>query len=120
MPDDGFTKQQQDAYFHEGRCPYCRSEQIRVGCGWDDFERPLTSYRPAFCDECEEQWVEVWYRDAGQKFLLRSMEELEASEGKEDEDADLGEGNNDGESAEQESLRTDRKRQNSAQRCSTW
>jgi hypothetical protein len=102
MPDDGFTKKQQDAYFHQGRCPYCRSKEIRVGCGWDDFEFPVTSYRPAWCDDCEEDWVEVWYRDAGQKFLLRSLEELEASEGNGDEEGQAGEGETDQEATNHE------------------
>lgn len=83
VTDDGFTKEQQDVYFQEERCPFCRSEELlfasreRRECG-------RTEAREVFCDECEEEWVEVYYRDVGTSFLLKP-DEAEAYFDDEDE-----------------------------------
>ena len=68
--DDGFTMEQQDVYYHEDRCPYCRSEEL-LFASWENRERGRSKVREVFCDDCEEEWVEVYCRVAHCGFLLK-------------------------------------------------
>ncbi|MFO0800190.1 MAG: hypothetical protein U0804_22210 [Gemmataceae bacterium] len=98
VTDDGFTKEQQDVYFQEERCPFCRSEEL-LFASRESRECGRTEAREVFCDECEEEWVEVHYRDVGSNFLLKPGEaeayfddddDPEADDPDEDDDADGG------------------------------
>ncbi len=73
---DGFTKKHQDTYFRDGRCPFCGSDDLRLGM-WEEVELQ-TRERDVYCDQCDEEWREVHYRDVGQRFLEYEGSGLEA------------------------------------------
>lgn len=73
VTDDDFTKEQQDVYYHEDQCPYCRSEEL-LFASWEQREGGRSEVREVFCDDCEEEWVEVYCRVAHCGFLLTSGE----------------------------------------------
>ncbi len=89
--DDRFTKEQQDAYFDDDCCPYCKSEALLVSAYWEDRD-DWHRVRKVFCDDCEEKWVEVRPYD-GPRYLLtpERAEEFFA----EDEDDDILEDDDD-------------------------
>jgi hypothetical protein len=74
--ETGFTEKHQDVYFRDCRCPFCGSDDLLMG-RWDDVGL-RTSEREIFCDQCEEGWKEVHYKDVGQRFLEYEGTGLEA------------------------------------------
>lgn len=86
VANDDFTKEQQDTYFHDDRCPCCRSEEL-LFASWVSREDGRTEAREVFCDECEEEWVEVHYADVGTNFLLKPGEAAGYFEDEDDAEA---------------------------------
>ena len=62
MDEDGFSKEQQDQYFDEGKCPYCGASDIRIEVSWDIADDSSARQRGAWCESCEKQWYEFQYR----------------------------------------------------------
>lgn len=88
---DGLTKEQQDTYFHDDRCPYCGCGEM--GCSsWMWTDGNLTKYREVICCNCDEEWYVIRYIDGGCPFLLTpaaAEEELWGDEYEDDgEDSD--------------------------------
>lgn len=68
-----FNKKQQDAYFHDGQCPYCGSQSMG---GSVDLDSLTTKKLKVFCEKCEHEWLHVRFKDVGQSFL----EDIEENE----------------------------------------
>lgn len=65
--DDGFTREEQHAYFHLGVCPFCRSPDVCL-FPWGEVDA-FTESRDVICHCCKAEWAEVNNPFVGHRFL---------------------------------------------------